>query len=179
MIYLSTRKFRQFMLLLYPDDITCSSTLDYLISNFSICAYCLHDKDIDENGDLKKPHYHFIVQLSSPRSLSFSLSDDFRVPLNLIEPIHDWRHAVRYLVHYDDCNKYKYDVSCIVSSFDVSSFFYNDETEKAAVVFDIACNSVSFRSFVGQCIDKKMWSVCRSGASLWAAIIKENQNFIN
>ena len=27
-------------------------------------AYILHDKDKQENGELKKPHYHFLVQFA-------------------------------------------------------------------------------------------------------------------
>ena len=59
-----TDKDRKFCAVLYPDaeDYNCEVALNNLRSNFPRWAYCLHDKDTTDDGELKKPHYHVVVR---------------------------------------------------------------------------------------------------------------------
>lgn len=93
--------YRYFQLILYPDDPSCADRIAYLTEKYSIWAYILHDKDVKEDGTLKKPHYHFIIKMPNSRSLNQRLADDLKTPLNMIEKIVDWEQAVRYLVHQE------------------------------------------------------------------------------
>ena len=76
----------QFMFVLYPES--QQAAIDYIKANWP-CAWALHDKDThteqeyleygkkhDGNcpdwniGDLKKPHYHFVVKFKNARYLT-------------------------------------------------------------------------------------------------------------
>ena len=52
---------RKWELVLYPDSDSydVSSVLADLAGVFDQWAYILHDSDVDADGNLKKPHYHF------------------------------------------------------------------------------------------------------------------------
>lgn len=52
-------KDRKFQGILYPDSESycCDDVLNVLKSTFPEFAYILHDKDTDENGELKKTSY--------------------------------------------------------------------------------------------------------------------------
>lgn len=73
----------QFMFVLYPES--QQAAIDYIKANYP-CAWALHDKDTHteqdvldyakahngdcpewQAGDLKKPHYHFVVKFKNAR----------------------------------------------------------------------------------------------------------------
>ena len=95
---------------------------------FDISCWCLHDKDIDENGELKKPHYHWVGQRSAC-TLDF-VASSLEISPNCIEYCRKFKRSIRYLIHADNFDKFQYPKSDIVSSFDVSSYF-NGESEAA------------------------------------------------
>jgi hypothetical protein len=77
--------------------------------------YILHDSDFDiETGELKKAHYHVIMSFKTPRNLKtiinyFSAYEQFKP--NSFERIRNINGAKRYLIHLDDGDKHRYDVS--------------------------------------------------------------------
>ena len=92
-------------------------------------AYILHDKCLDENGEPKKPHYHFVVRLQRNQRGSwfkqFSTEDLGQV---YYKPISFPQGAYDYLIHdTDDCRKKGkrlYDPSERISTIDD---FTNDD----------------------------------------------------
>ena len=103
-----------FDLLLYPD---CESHNDILSvlsdSNIDYCGI-LHDKDLDENGNLKKPHFH--VVLWGIRTTVNALSDRLSLPENYISIKGTRDSRLRYLIHADDPEKYQYSVDSVFGS---------------------------------------------------------------
>ena len=97
--------------------------LDALTSSTDIksYAYILHDKCLDDNGEPKKPHYHYVVQF--PRNArgswfkQFSTEDMGQI---YFKPVNYPQGAYDYLIHdTDDCRKKKkrlYDPSERVST---------------------------------------------------------------
>lgn len=79
-------KDRKFQGVLYPDSESycCDDVLNILKSTFPEFAYILHDKDTDENGELKKPHIHWVGRLKAARYLA-ALADDLGIAENMIE----------------------------------------------------------------------------------------------
>lgn len=80
-----------------------------------------HDKDVNDNGEIKKPHYHVIIQLSSARPndkyIVNQIMRKIYLPdklLNHAEPVSDMVSQVRYLVHADDPDKYQYNKEDII-----------------------------------------------------------------
>ena len=82
--------------------------------------YILHDSDFDkETGELKKAHYHVIMSFKTPRKLRtitnyFSAYEQFKP--NSFERIRNINGAKRYLIHLDDGDKHRYDVSEVVTN---------------------------------------------------------------
>ena len=62
----SNFKSRSFCILLYPDCSAHMDALNFIRQNYSYAAI-LHDKDLDDNGELKKPHFHVVIRFPNPR----------------------------------------------------------------------------------------------------------------
>lgn len=76
----------------------------------------LHDKDVDKDGNLKKPHHHVIVMYEGKKSLS-QVTDLFeRIGAVGVEVVQSIKGYSRYMCHLDeDDTKVKYspdDVIC-------------------------------------------------------------------
>lgn len=105
---------RRFNLLLYPDDPTHNFVILQLLSGEFNCAYCLHDKDtyavdVGEHkaGELKKKHYHVVIEFLNPRYLK-AVADDLGIEKNYIQKTDSFKNSLMYLIHYGDENKYQY-----------------------------------------------------------------------
>lgn len=70
----------------------------------------LHDKDINPNGEEKKPHYHVICYYENPTTLN-NVYENVCKPLNATIPIklESMRGMYRYHIHLDNPEKYQYD----------------------------------------------------------------------
>ena len=93
-------------------------TGDYSCSYFA-CIY--HDKDIDDDGNLKTPHFHVVLDMLNRMRVGTMISyvsDLFHCNENQIscEKCNDIGAQTRYLVHLDDCDKYPYSELDIVTS---------------------------------------------------------------
>lgn len=80
------------------------------------CAYILHDKDAEEDGTLKKPHYHVIAKYDGVKTLEQVQQDFSFTGISYIEPVKTFRAMCRYLCHLDEEGKHQYpvdDVRCV------------------------------------------------------------------
>lgn len=105
---MAEKKFRSFAGTLYPDSESydCEQLLNIIRSKFIDWAYILHDKDVDENGELKKPHIHWVGR-ATPRCLSV-VSNFLGLPENDIEVVKNFDNMVMYLIHLNDIDKFQY-----------------------------------------------------------------------
>ena len=105
---MADKKFRSFAGTLYPDSESydCELLLSTIRSKFIDWAYILHDKDVDEKGELKKPHIHWVGR-ATPRSLSV-VSNFLGLPENDIEVVKNFDNMVMYLIHLNDIDKFQY-----------------------------------------------------------------------
>lgn len=114
---------------IYPDSTSydCNEVLDSIKSYFDKWAYCLHDKDIEEDGTPKKAHIHWVGRKKAPALLS-TISNKLGLPENAIEVVKqtkgktNWKGVVRYLNHDNAPEKYQYSVDSVVSNFDIKKF---------------------------------------------------------
>lgn len=59
---------RYFSFILYKEDEEQMKSLEYIINNYNY-ARILHDKDKEEDGTIKKAHYHIIAYIGkNPRN---------------------------------------------------------------------------------------------------------------
>lgn len=105
---MAEKKFRSFAGTLYPDSESydCESLLSTIRSKFIDWAYILHDKDVNENGELKKSHIHWVGR-ATPRCLSV-VSNFLGLPENDIEVVKNFDNMVMYLIHLNDIDKFQY-----------------------------------------------------------------------
>lgn len=105
---MADKKFRSFAGTLYPDSVSydCETLLSTIRSKFIDWAYILHDKDVNENGELKKPHIHWVGR-ATPRCLSV-VSNFLGLPENDIEVVKNFDNMVMYLIHLNDIDKFQY-----------------------------------------------------------------------
>jgi hypothetical protein len=80
-------------------------------------VYIKHDKDKDENGDLKKEHFHLLLNFSrgpitfrTVKEKILNVDDDRYVQILS----KSWQKNLQYLIHKNNDNKYKYPLDDIV-----------------------------------------------------------------
>lgn len=131
----STRT-RNWTIIIYPDsapenwrDIIDEEHIEWVESP-------LHDKDINPDGTIKKPHYHVLLLFSGVKSYEQVL--DFIQPLKCPIPkrVHNARALVRYMAHMDHADKEQYDVSKIVAhgGVDIYELLKCNSSEKYTII---------------------------------------------
>lgn len=105
-------RYQNFTFLVYPD----SAVEDWLeiLRNYRVPMYVspLHDRDVDEHGEVKKAHYHVMVMYDSLKPLD--CLDELIETIHGVKPptqdfvVKSKRAYARYLLHYDDPAKYPY-----------------------------------------------------------------------
>ncbi|MBS9339182.1 replication protein [Fructobacillus sp. M2-14] len=121
----------------------------------------LHDKDVNPDGEKKKPHRHIL--LSSDGPITYQAVQKIIKPLNAPIPqkVGSSRGMVRYFIHMDNPEKYQYSIDEIVghSGADVASYFEMTATNRLTVMKDmvqyIYDNDVmNYADFLITCIEK-------------------------
>ena len=130
-------RFRLFCLVLYKESDSYSfSEVIKNIKSYKYYAYCCHDSDLDDTGIPKKIHYHFVIKLDNASTID-ALSKKIGVPKNYIQNIRNERAFIRYLIHFDDDDKFQYNLDDIVVSRSykryVSKCFDDKETEEEII----------------------------------------------
>lgn len=101
-------KSRKFCLLLYPlEDESHKKALQHIIDSCYNYAYIEHNKDTDDDDNLKKSHTHVVLEFDNPR-WSTALSDELEVGLNYIQQCRNKKFALQYLLHLNDDDKFLY-----------------------------------------------------------------------
>lgn len=177
---------RKLCLLLYPDeDISHKKALEYIKLNYDH-AYIVHDKDKDEEGNLKKKHTHVVISLPNAK-WNTSLSEEIGVPVNYIERCKSFDNALEYLIHFNDDSKFQYDISEVKGTltkklFKIINNYDKDENEKVLELLDFIENSsiVDDISFLRYCSSIGYYDVVRRSASWFMRIIdRHNSDIIN
>jgi hypothetical protein len=120
----------------------------------------LHDKDVNEDGEPKKPHWHILLSYDGPVGLSAVRKIAER--LNTPEPrkVGSAKGLVRYMAHLDNPEKYQYPVSEIVGhgGADIASYFELTATRRLDVMKEIvqyiyAEKITNYADFLMVCIE--------------------------
>lgn len=133
-------KKRNWAFVLWPDsalenwrDILQESGLMFAISPY-------HDKDINADGTIKKPHYHVIMCFDGPTTYKNALSVAQRVGgVNTVQPLEQIRGYYRYFTHMDNPEKYQYNSSDIttINGFDINNYVELTYTEISALLYQL------------------------------------------
>lgn len=153
------RNGRAFNFMCYLDESSIQRCICQNRRKIRSYGYILHDKDTDDNGCLKEPHYHGVIRTYSQFTLYqfyswfkpylFELNEEtkqFDKKINLVpEFTSDLQMSVNYLTHKDNPEKFQYsvndimsddlqDLSCVVdkcydSSYDLVNDIIDGKTE--------------------------------------------------
>lgn len=99
----------------------------------------LHDKDVNPDGEIKKPHWHILLSADGP--ITEKAVQKIVKPLNCPLPrkVGSSRGLVRYMVHMDNPEKYQYSLDDIVAhnGADLASYFELTVTNKISIMKEI------------------------------------------
>lgn len=105
-------KSRYWTIIIYPES--APEDWEDVLAGLTYC-YCLHNKDVDKDGKLKKDHIHILLVFDGPTTYNVvkELTDRLNGPIP--QPVRSLRGMIRYLIHADNKNKYQYNREDIVS----------------------------------------------------------------
>ncbi len=68
----------------------------------------LHDKDVDENGEISKAHWHIALFFNTKKSYEQILEIAQSVNVKIVKRIDNAKGMIRYFLHLDNPEKYQY-----------------------------------------------------------------------
>ena len=118
-------RFRNWSFIGYPGDSLPENYRDILDEEHITWAESpVHDKDVNADGEAKKPHIHFLLCFEGVKTLD--QIKEITAKVNGTNPIkvQSVRGMVRYFVHFDNPEKHQYDRSSIIShGIDIDQYF--------------------------------------------------------
>ena len=151
---MSNSRTRNFSLTSYLDETKIKLTLLAHQNQVRFYSYILHDKDTNEDGTLKEPHYHIIIITYNAKTVSalrrwfYGWVDKEGKDINTLgQKCNDIYNAYDYLYHKHNPEKYQYNPDDIVSN-NKEYFLGSADTDidtATQMLFDIV-NNVSYRT---------------------------------
>lgn len=125
--------------MVYPESAPADWIETLKLTGLLVAISPLHDKDLDPDGKVKKPHWHVIVIYSGPTSYNVvkSLTDKLNAPIpQALEAV---RGYYRYLTHKDNPEKVQYDEKDVrtLNGFSILDFVELTRTEVLKVKKDL------------------------------------------
>lgn len=176
----SEKRSRNFGGVIYPD----SESYDYeqvLIDGqnyFQEFAYILHDSDVDENGELKKAHIHWLGRRKNGVHLS-TVAKVMGIEVHHIEMLRNWHGSVRYLTHIDYPDKFQYSIDSISGTIKDIYFYFNVVSEGDAVINIIKQRDAgkSYREILFDAVEKGYYAHFRRNLGI-VQIIEEDDWYL-
>lgn len=157
----SGERTRNFAFLVYPDSAAPNWRETLNDAHVECFISPLHDRDVNPDGDLKKPHWHVMVMFSSVKTRKQASVIRDAVGGVGWENVASARGYARYLCHLDNPEKAQYDVEDVV---ELGGADYSDVIRRATdavksvreMMRYIRENNVMFYSdFVDYCADER------------------------
>lgn len=128
---------KNYTLVVYPDDMPDNWLEVMREEMFDMVISPYHDKDVNPDGEMKKPHYHILVSAGSSWITMNKLAEWGRKLKGIAKPqkCSNPKGLVRYMTHCDNPEKYQYNKSDIrvIGQYDIEPFFKATIGEERAV----------------------------------------------
>lgn len=176
------QKARRWGIILWTDNPTHIAALDYIKRNYQNYIYILHNRDVKEDKTLKKEHYHVLLYFPNQKSLS-SLKKQLQLNDTDFYEIKSFSGQLRYLIHYDDDDKFQYDPKDVKgSSFLMRKFVnsiknINSELEESSSIVEFIMQESTYTLYqVFQfVIDNDIYATFRRNYSFYRDLLKEKR----
>ena len=138
---LEAKRGREWVFILYPESAPKDWETQLKELHITFVISPLHDKDINPDGTLKKPHYHVLLSYNSVKSFNQvkQITNLLNQPLPQI--CHNKTSQIRYFIHIDDQDKYQYSRSDIKTygQIDLDTYFkhsFDEEIDMVDAILD-------------------------------------------
>ena len=169
-------------LVLYPgEDPTHKSALDFIINNYSKYAYIMHDKDLLDTGEFKKEHYHIIIQFNNYRWRN-AIAEELNITPNYLEKVRNLENSLKYLIHFNNSDKYQYDLEQVQGPLKQKLIGYinttdKSESDKVIELLDFLESQKSYvnlSDFLRYVCSINMYDIYRRSASTFIRLLEEH-----
>lgn len=171
---------RYFTCILYEDDENFEKYTNNISYKFDEVTYIRHDRDITEDGNLKKPHYHVIFKVGENARWVNSVAEDIQIPPNYLEGCNKDKMLL-YLIHANDPDKTQYSIEEVEGELKnhlIELLEKREEEEiRVAWVFSyITANNIcSITEITKWCITNKIYDVLRRNQMIIIKLIEEQK----
>lgn len=102
-------KSKYWAFIIYEDS--CPKNYKEIITQWylPVCISPRHDKDIKEDGELKKAHYHVLLCFGNTTTYKTALKYAEELGANIVKPISSSKGAYEYWTHKNNPEKAQYD----------------------------------------------------------------------
>lgn len=198
---MNNKRFYNFVVVIYEDDDNFTKQRFNLLQEKEI-IFIRHDKDVYENdvlddnkevihaaGDLKKPHYHYVLKLRNACTIS-ALAKRLEIAENMIEPVKkSLNGCLKYLIHFGCDDKYLYSVEDVESNSDKFLRRFRDlvseeisEVDKVVSIQDYieSINDYIDLAVLGRYVQKiNMWDAFRRNMMYFCKLIDQHNSRIS
>lgn len=170
-------KNRNFTALFYEEDESHIKALEDIKRKYD-CAYITHDKDVTENGEIKKEHIHCVFRVGNNPRWRSAVAEELGIKENYIEGC-DLNKQLKYLIHLDNPDKYQYKIEDVKGNLkqrlkEIINRDSKTEGEKARIIIEFIENFegyINIASFSMWCAENGYWDVYRRAPSIFNKII--------
>lgn len=166
--------------LLYPENAEHMEALDKIRSaeDFDWVSV-LHNCDTDENGELKKEHYHLILKFKNPTE-NYALAKKLGIQVNYLERTKSWKDSAKYLLHTGCLDKFQYANECLDGPLTDKVLRLLHPQEEGGAALQIAEMIDSFDGYlttsglVKMVCEAGLWSYYRRAQNTFGSILREH-----
>lgn len=169
---------RYFSFILYKEDEEQMKSMEYIINNYKY-ARIYHDKDKEEDGSIKKPHYHIIIYIGNNPRNRHAIAIETNIKENYIEGCNKEKMLL-YLIHYNNPDKTQYDMEEVDGELSKelinliqSRTENNGEKLEKILKYVYASKNITIAEITQYCIKYNYYEVLKQNQYLISKIIQE------
>ena len=132
-------KFRYWQSIIYPESAP-SDWLQLLTdTGLPCCISPLHNRDIDDDGSLKKPHYHILICFSGPTTYNNVLSIIQMLGSSVLKEVYSVKGCYEYWIHKNNPDKAQYSSydRISINGFSIDNYYNLTAQEALLLSIDI------------------------------------------
>ena len=172
---------RKFVMVLYPEDPTHAAAMEKLKSGGYNFAAIKHDKDVTENGEKKKDHWHVVVRFKNA-CWNTSIAKDLGITPNYLEACKDVDSALLYLVHFGNEDKFQYEYEAVFGPLKVrlaTLLAEPDEGARVLTILDIiekTPGAISYSDLLKKAVAAGVYADLRRMGTIGVALVREHND---